>query len=63
MNKKKGINFFFAIIAIVTGSALWKQFDFATFKFEKPAMAVIYFIVVAVSAYILIKDLKTPKKD
>lgn len=55
MNNKKGINIIFVIIALITGGALWKQFDFETLKFEKPAIAAIYFIAFAVAAYSLVK--------
>ena len=58
MEDRKGINFFFAVIAIILGSALWKQFDFDTFKFQKPALAILYIVVFVVSVYLLIRDYK-----
>ncbi len=62
MADNKGINFFFVIIAIITGSALWKKFDFETLKFEKPALATIYFIAFVVSTFVLIKKYKNRHK-
>ena len=56
MEKKKEINFVFAIVAVIMGAALWKQFDFDTFKFQKPALAIIYSVVFITSVYLLIKD-------
>jgi hypothetical protein len=56
MENKKGINFFFAIIAIIVGSALYKQFDFDNVRFEKPALAIIYTVVFIASIFFIIKD-------
>ena len=56
MEKKKEINFVFAIVAVIIGAALWKQFDFDTYKFQKPALAIIYSVVFIASVYLLIKD-------
>jgi hypothetical protein len=56
MENRKGINFFFAIIAIIVGSALYKQFDFEKMRFEKPALAVIYMVVFIASIFFIIKD-------
>lgn len=56
MENKKGINFVFAIVAVIIGVALWKQFDFDTFKFQKPALAIVYLVVFIASVYLLIKD-------
>ena len=55
MEKKKGMNYFFLMIAIILGSALWKQFDFNTLKFEKPALATLYIVVFVASIYSMIK--------
>lgn len=63
MDSKKGINIFFAIIAIITGSKLYKHFDFQNFKFEKPAIDTIYLIASVASIIFIIKDyIKQPKK-
>ena len=58
MENKKGINFFFAIIAIIVGSAIYKQFDFEKVRFEKPALAVIYIVVFVASIFFIIRDYK-----
>jgi hypothetical protein len=58
MENKKGLNFFFLIIAIILGSVLFKQFDFKNLKFEKPELAILYLIVFIASIYFLIKDYK-----
>ena len=55
MEKKKGMNYFFLMNAIILGSALWKQFDFNTLKFEKPALATLYIVVFVASIYFMIK--------
>lgn len=58
MENKKVVNFIFWIVAIILGVTLFKQFDFETFKFEKPALAVIYFLCFAFSVFILVKNSK-----
>ena len=63
MESKKGINFFFAFVAIIVGSTLYKHFDFQNFKFEEPAIDTVYLITFLVSIIILIKDyIKKPEK-
>ena len=63
MENKKGMNYAFLIIAIILGGALWKQFDFDTFKFEKPALATLYIIVFITSIYFIIKGfINRPEK-
>ena len=56
MEKKKGSSFVFIIIMIIVGVALYKQFDFQNFKFEKPALAVVYAVVFVASISIIIKN-------
>lgn len=56
MENKKPITFVFWIIAIILGVVLYKQFDFQTLKFENPALAVIYIVVLVFSVYYLIKN-------
>ena len=63
MNKKTGINFFFAIIAIITGSKLYKHFDFQNLKFEKPAIDTIYLIAFLASVIFIVKDLISRLKN
>ena len=44
-NKNNVPVFAFSIIAIILGVVLYRQFNFETLKFEKPALAVVYLIV------------------
>jgi len=46
MEHKKGINFFFVIIAIISVSALWKKFDLEILKFDNPLQSIIYIIYI-----------------
>jgi len=57
-NKSKASVFIFSIIAIILGSTLYKQFNFETLKFEKPALAVVYIIVFVCSILVLIKNFR-----
>ena len=45
-----------AIIAVIVGSALYKQIDFVNFSVQKPALAAIYAVTLGVSVYFLIKS-------
>lgn len=51
-------NFFFVIIAIILGVALFNQFDFQHLKFEKPVLAVVYIIVLIFCIGFMIKKSK-----
>lgn len=59
MEKKKGLPFTFIIIAIILGVALYKQLDFETLRFEKPALAVVYMITFIVSISLIIKSARS----
>jgi membrane protein DedA with SNARE-associated domain len=52
------MNPIWAIVAIILGVTLYKQFDFQTMQFEKPAMAVIYAITFVAAIFFLIKGRK-----
>lgn len=59
MEKNKVPMFTFSIVAIILGVTLFKQFDFENFKFEKPALAIVYLVVFIASIYFIIKGLRT----
>ncbi len=61
MDKMKNIklpNFFFTVVAIILGAALYKQFDFENQSFEKPALAILYAAVFICSIYGIINNYK-----
>jgi predicted ferric reductase len=58
MSNKKGQPFPLIIIAIVLGWTIFKQFDFENFKFEKPAMAVVYILTFLMTVYFIFKNNK-----
>lgn len=60
MENKKPISFTLLVVVIILGVTLFKQFDFETLQFEKPALAILYIIVFVVSLYFLVKR---PKKN
>ncbi|MEE9363826.1 MAG: hypothetical protein V3U92_14590 [Cellulophaga sp.] len=63
MKNIKASHFFFTIMAIIIGVALFKQFDFENLKFEKPALAILYLITFIFSIYGIVKNYKNrPKK-
>ena len=55
MSKKKEYSFPLIIIAIVLGLTIYKQFDFKSFRFEQPVMAVVYILTFAMTLYFLFK--------
>lgn len=57
MENKKSGTFFFAIIAIIVGTALWKQFDFKTMTFENVGLGIIYLITFVFSIFFLIRNM------
>lgn len=60
MENKKSLSFPLMVVVIILGVTLYKQFDFESLKFEKPALAVLYIIVFLAALYFLIKK---PKKS
>jgi predicted ferric reductase len=58
MENKKATSFVFWIIAIILGVTLYKDFDFQNFKFEKPALAVVYIIVFVGCVFLIIKNFR-----
>ncbi len=58
MENKKGLNFFLVIIAIITGSKVYKHFDFENLKFEKPLIDVIFLLTFLACVFYIIKGLR-----
>lgn len=58
MKLKIAPNFYLVIISIIIGAALFKQFDFQNFKFEKPALAIVYIITLIICIGFTIKKSK-----
>jgi membrane protein DedA with SNARE-associated domain len=56
MENKKESSFIFIIIATILGFVLYKQFDFETLKFEKPALATVYLITFVFCIYFIVKN-------
>ncbi|MBS7786187.1 hypothetical protein KIH23_02665 [Flavobacterium sp. CYK-55] len=57
MKQKKGTNFFFIVIGLITGSKLLQHFDFQTLSFQKPWIDAIYLITFLVMVVLMIKNL------
>lgn len=55
MQKDKAPIFMLTIVAIIVGSALYKQIDFENFTVEKKALSAIYFVTFAFSVFVLAK--------
>ena len=63
MEKNKAPMFTFAIVAIILGVTLFKQFDFENLKFENTALAIVYMIVFVFAIYVLIKNFISKKQQ
>lgn len=48
----------FAIGAIILGMRLLREFDFQTFRFEKPVLAIVYFIGFIIFISLIVKTYK-----
>lgn len=59
MKYKLRPNFFFIVVALIVGSAFFRQIDFQNLTIENPALAAIYGITFIVSILLM---LKRPKK-
>ncbi len=55
MKDKIGFNIIFAIIAFPIALALFKDTDFNTFAFKKPALDIFYLIVLIVLLFLAFK--------
>jgi hypothetical protein len=62
-NKNNVPVFTFSIVAIILGVTLYKQFDFETLRFEKPALAIVYSIVFIFSLFVLIKNFRKKRSE
>lgn len=56
--QKNKIPVTFIIIALILGVAIFKQFDFETYKFENPLLAIIYIAVFIAAVYFIIKIIR-----
>ncbi|MBN2396509.1 MAG: hypothetical protein JXC36_08655 [Candidatus Atribacteria bacterium] len=63
MENKKGLSIVLLIPTIIIGVALFEEFDFENLKFEKPALAFVYFIGFALSIIFQFKAFKRLPKD
>ncbi|RZK39823.1 MAG: hypothetical protein EOO90_17210 [Pedobacter sp.] len=60
--KNKGLSFTMIVVALILGPTLYKQFNFETYSFEKPALAALYLIVFIAAVAMLIKDFVAKKR-
>jgi len=56
MEKKNSLTFVFAVVAIILGITLFKQFDFAELRFEKTGLAIVYLIGFIIAIYVLVSN-------
>ena len=63
MEKRNAPTFTLSIVAIIVGVALYKQFNFETFEFEKKALSALYAVVFIFSMYVLIKSAIEKRKQ
>lgn len=55
MENSKAPVFTMAIVAIIVGSALYKQIDFNTMTVEKPALSVLYAVTFLFAVAVLVR--------
>lgn len=62
MQKNNPPIFTLSIVAIIVGSALFKQIDFTNFTVEKKALSAIYFVTFMFSVFVLAKHFISKSK-
>jgi len=55
MKNRIGFNLIFAFLAFPIGLALFREFDFQSLTFEKPALGVVYLITFIVCIFLMFK--------
>lgn len=58
MDNQRAPVFALRIAAIIIGATMFKQFDFQSLKFEKPALGMVYLVTFVFIVYVLIKDVR-----
>lgn len=56
MEKSKAPVFTMGIVAIIVGSALYKQIDFNTMTVEKPVLSVLYAVTFLFAVAVLVRN-------
>ena len=63
MKNKIGFNFVFALLAFPIGLALFREFDFESFTFRKPALGFIYLITFIATIVLMLKKKKKSEEQ
>ena len=58
MEPKKGLNFFFTIIALIVGSAALRNVQLSTLTVKQPALTTLYTMVFIGSVYAILYERK-----
>lgn len=58
MEKNKAPLFTMGIVAVIVGSALYKQINFSTMTVEKPALSILYGVTLLFAVFVLVKNLR-----
>lgn len=63
MKNNIGFNLVFALIAFPIGIALFRDTDFSTFTFKKPALDAVYLITFVVAVFFMLKKNKKEQEN
>ena len=63
MKNNRGLSVVLLIPTIIIGIALIEEFDFENFSFDKPALAIIYFVGFALSIIFQFRNFKKRPED
>ena len=63
IENKKGPSIIFIILAIIIGSGLWREIDFANQTVKNPALAAVYLITFAVCVSLIVKSYKKQSRN
>lgn len=56
--KKKSLNLPMLIITVIIGGGLLDQFNADELRFEKPALAIVYMVGLAIAVYVLVSGFR-----
>lgn len=62
MENNKAPIFTMLVVALIVGSALYKQIDFKTMTVEKPALAILYTVTLLFATFVLVKNFRKQQR-
>ncbi|MCE6991232.1 hypothetical protein [Dyadobacter sp. CY323] len=58
-NEQKGLPVVFTMLAVVVGVALYKEFDFETFRFKKVGLGIVYLVTFVGMVIAIVRSMRS----